>query len=43
MESDRVAVLMEGYSADDIVEPSLGRKDKVDKVGRDIYDTGIKW
>ena len=43
VKSDRVVVLMEGYSVDDIVEPTLGRKDKVDKVGRDINNTGIKW
>ena len=41
VERNRVAMLVEGYSANDIMEPTLGGADKINKIGRDAYGTSI--
>ena len=42
VESNRVAVLVEGYSANDIMEPTyMGGENKIDKIGRDVYCGGL--
>ena len=41
MESDWVVIWVEGHSADDILEPTLGGEDKVSKVRWNVNGSSI--
>ena len=43
MESNRVIIRVEGHSANDILEPSLGGEDKVNKVRWDVNGSSVQW
>ena len=43
MESNRVVTRMKGHPANDILDPALSGKDKVNKVGWDVNGSSIQW
>ena len=43
VESNRVIIRVEGYPTNDVLEPSLGGEDKVNKVRWDVDGPGVQW